>query len=91
MLRPESGRGCGRRIVFRSVGLIRPGRQQELNAEVAEEIRLIAPGRFQAASGHEEKDDWAMDFVAATNVQGRLDFGWMERPLVIELDVAFKF
>jgi len=61
-----------------------------LNAEITEKIRLIAPRWFQATSSHEEKDDRTMDFVAATNVQGRLDLGGMERSLIVELDVAFE-
>jgi hypothetical protein len=35
-----------------------------LKAEITDEIRLITAGRFTTASGHEEEDHRAMDFVA---------------------------
>jgi hypothetical protein len=62
-----------------------------LNAEIAEEIRLIAARWFEAASSHEEEDHRAMDFVAGAEVKRRLGFGRMECTLGIELRVHLEF
>ena len=56
-------------VLIAAVGL---GGQQELNAEITEEIGLIAAGGFEAASGHEEKDHRAMDFVAPAEIDSGL-------------------
>lgn len=61
-----------------------------MNAEIAEEVGLVTAGGFEAASGHEEKDDRAMEFVATTNVESGLVLGGMESSLGIELYVPFE-
>ena len=71
----------------RSIGFVGLGGQQELNAEIANEIGLIGAGGFEAASGHEEKDQRAMEFVASAQADGGLVVGGMEGALVIELHV----
>lgn len=60
------------------IAIVRFGRQQELNTEVAEEVRLVAARRFQASSSHEQKDYWAVDLVARAKVDDGLGFGRME-------------
>jgi len=62
-----------------------------LNAEITDEIGLIGVGGIEAASGHEEKDHRAMDFVASAKVYSGLDVGRMESTLGIELHVYFEF
>lgn len=52
---------------------------------------MIAARGFQAASGHEQENDGAVDFVAPAEVDGRLVAGRMKRSLVVELDVPFEF
>jgi hypothetical protein len=68
-----------------------PGGEQELNAEVTEEIGLIAAAGFEAASGHEKKDHRWTEFVASAEIYGGLVLGRMESSLGIELHVAFEF
>jgi hypothetical protein len=74
-----------------SIGFVGFGGQQELNAKITEKIGLIAAGWFEAASGHEEKNHGAMDFVASPKVYRGLVLGRMEGALGIELHIAFEF
>ena len=62
-----------------------------MNAEITEEIGLIAAGWFEAAPGHEKKDQRAMDFVASAKVNRGLVLGRMESALRIKFHVNFKF
>lgn len=53
-----------------SLTVVGLGRQEELHAEITKEIRLIAAGWFQAASGHEQKDHRTVEFVARSEIEG---------------------
>jgi len=70
---------------------VRLARQQELKSEITDEIGLIATRRFEAASGHDEKDKGRTDLVAAAEVYRGLVFGRMESSLGVELYVPFEF
>lgn len=83
-------RKCGRGRK-KSVGWIGLGGEEELHAEIADEIGLIGARGFKAASGHEEQNDRSMDFVAAADADGWLAFGGMEGALGIEFQVQFEF
>jgi len=55
-----------------SIRFVRFWRKQKLKPEIAQEIGLVAAGRFEAASDHEEKDQGAMNFIASPKVDGGL-------------------
>jgi len=57
------------------------GGKEELKAEVADEISVRGRSRLEAASGHEKKNDGAMEFVTAAKVKGGLIGGGMEDSL----------
>src|SRR5271155_1174992 len=80
-----------RNLIPDSLAIVGLGRQQELKAEIADEIRLIAARWFEASSGHEQEDDGAVNFVARAEINRRLEFRGMEGALGIELRVEFKF
>lgn len=61
-----------------------------MNAKITQEIRLIAASGLKAPSGHEEEYDWAVDFVAPSDVYRGLVLRRMEGSLGIELNVAFQ-
>jgi len=84
------GKQLSRESWDRSIGLVAFGRQQELHAEIAYEIRLVAGSRFEAAPGHDKEDKGRTDLVASAEVQGRLGFGRMESSFRIELYVTFE-
>jgi hypothetical protein len=65
--------------------------QQELQPEITNKIRLIAPAGFEAASGHEEKNHRAMDFVATAKLKRGLVLGGMKSTLAVDLHVQFEF
>src|ERR1700689_5434659 len=73
------------------LGFVRLRRQQQLNSEVSLEIGLISPRRFEAASGHEDKDYGVMDFVAPAEGNRRLILGRVKTTLVVKLHVEFEF
>jgi len=73
-----------------SIGFVRLGRKQQLNAEITLEIGLVAAGGFEAAPGHKEKDQRAMDFVARAEVNRRLLLGKTERARAINLHVDLE-
>jgi hypothetical protein len=75
----------------KSLGLVGLGREQELNAEITDERRLIAASRFEAASSHEQKDHRAMDSVTSSKVDRGLVLGRMECALRIEFHVHLQF
>ncbi|MGC2272835.1 MAG: hypothetical protein WA539_12705, partial [Candidatus Sulfotelmatobacter sp.] len=78
-------------LLRRLIGFIGFRRKQELNAEITEEISLIAARGFEAASGHKEKYHRAMNFVARSKIQNRLGVRRMEDALGIELHVPLEF
>jgi hypothetical protein len=55
-----------------SIRFVRFWRGQELKPEITQEVGLVAASRFQAASGHEEEDHWAMNFIAKSKIDGGL-------------------
>jgi hypothetical protein len=55
-------------LVFRQIRWVRLRRKQQLNPKVANEMRLVTAGSFQAASCHEKQDNGAMDFIATAKV-----------------------
>ena len=61
-----------------------------MKPEITQEIGLVAAGRFQAASSHEEEDHGAMNSIAKSKVDGGLVLRGMESPLRIEFDVCFE-
>lgn len=62
-----------------------------MNAEITEEVSLVATRGFEAASGHKKKDNRTMEFVAATKVDSRLVLRRVESSLIVELDIALEF
>src|SRR5271155_1309460 len=73
----------------RLLGLVGLAGEQELHAEIAEEIGLTAAGGLEAASGHEKKDHGGTELVASAEIDGGLVLGGMEGSLGVELHVAF--
>ena len=69
---------------------VRPGGQEELDAEITDEIRLSAARRFQTAPGHEQQDHWSMDLVASAKINRGLGLGNMEGPQSIKLHVDLQ-
>jgi len=55
----QSGRWCGygQNHEYELIGFMRFRGKQKLHTEIADECRLLDAGRFEAASGHEQKND----------------------------------
>jgi len=66
------------------------GGKEELKAEVANEISVRGRSGLEAASGHEKKNDGAMEFVTTAKVKGGLIGGGMEDSLIVQLHIQFK-
>src|ERR1700733_2665303 len=75
---------------LRSIRLVGPWWQQELDTEITEEIGLVAARGFKAASCHEEKDNRTMEFIAGAKVNRGLVHRRVKRVLIVELHVEFQ-
>ena len=60
-----------------------------MQPEITDEIRLIGPGGFEAASAHEKKNYWTVDLVARAYLKRRLSVEGMNRARGIEFHVRF--